>query len=300
MPVRNHLSDEAEQEERAGSDRLREIDSRLRDLDRRRDQLLKQLQAVSETQRTLFESRGPRQDQLEATHQEHRELGHRLSELRAARDAARVALDAAVVEARLARQAVPRDVALRPESLRREMQELELKQQTRALPLSEENALIGRLRQLRRQLEEAERNHAAVEARHQAAREKEAAVQAIRARLATIAADFDAARRGREERMASMRSQLVDVGTVMAQIRERSRERSEVMARLSEVMTEGRTLETEARQLLAQSRARRQEARRTVESFRPAARGAGRASADEHAEAALEELLKRGRVSLGG
>ena len=99
-----------------------------------------------------------------------------------------------------------------------------------------------------------------------------------------------------------MRSQLVGVGQLVGEMREKARRRGEVMARLDALMTDLRGLEREAQRIVLASRQRRQEARRTIVEYNRDVRtkvGAGPTS-ERVADAQLEELLKRGRVTLGG
>ncbi len=302
MPPRGALSEEAEREEREDHEKLRSVDTKLRELRSRRDQFLTQVHQLSDEQKQLFDLRQPKQATLESTNDEHRELGRRLSELRRLRDQARSRLDEAVVAARFARQEMPRGAGVRPEQIRREMADLELRQQTTALPLTEENALIDRLRDLRRQLEEAEKNSQAVLARQTKLKGLEEAVRSARAEVDRLGDEFQKTKVERDRRMESMRAQLVEVGHLVADIREKSRRRGEAMARLDALMTDIRSLEREGQRLVVASRQRRHEARRTIVDYNRSVRssvGAGEPS-ERVAEAQLEELLKRGRVTLGG
>ncbi len=302
MPPRGALSEEAEREEREDHEKLRSVDTKLRELRSRRDQFLTQVHQLSDEQKQLFDLRQPKQATLESTNDEHRELGRRLSELRRLRDQARSRLDEAVVAARFARQEMPRGAGVRPEQIRREMADLELRQQTTALPLTEENALIDRLRDLRRQLEEAEKNSQAVLARQTKLKGLEEAVRSARAEVDRLGDEFQKTKVERDRRMESMRAQLVEVGHLVADIREKSRRRGEAMARLDALMTDIRSREREGQRLVVASRQRRHEARRTIVDYNRSVRssvGAGEPS-ERVAEAQLEELLKRGRVTLGG
>ncbi|HYK94229.1 MAG TPA: hypothetical protein VEY07_09370 [Thermoplasmata archaeon] len=302
MPGRTTLSEEAEREERDDRDRLDVIDGKLRELRGRRDQLLTQVHQLADEQKALFDARQPRQESLEATHTEHRDLGRRLAELRRLRDAARTRLDEAVIAARLARQEIPPGAHVRPEQLRREMAELELRQQTRAIPLAEENALIDRLRELRRQLDAAEKSSQAIQLKHAQLKEKEEAVRQARLEVDRLGEEFQRTRVDRDRRMESMRAQLVGVGQLVAEIREKSRRRGEVMARLDALMAEVRSLEREGDRRVHASRQRRYEAKRAIVDYNRGVRaqvGTGEAT-DRVADAQLEELLKRGRVTLSG
>jgi len=302
VPPRAFLSEDAEREEREGYDRLRAAESKLRELRGRRDVLLQQVHQLSDEQKALFDSRQPRQDRLEATNDEHRELGRRLAELRRARDQARQRLEEAIVAARFARQELPHGSGARPEQIRREMAQLELRQQTTALPLADENALIDRLRELRRQLDGAEKNATLVQSKQESIRAKEDAVRALRTEVERLNHELETVKVERDRRMGSMRAQLLEVGQLVAQIREKSRQRGQVMERLDTLMVEVRKLEREANELVNASRQRRQEARRTIGDYNREVRakvGTG-SSSDRLADAQLEELLKRGKVVLSG
>jgi uncharacterized coiled-coil DUF342 family protein len=225
-----------------------------------------------------------------------------LGAARAQRDAARRALDEAMAEARMARQAAPAVAAPSPAQLRREIAELEHRQETNALPLAEENALIDRIRALRKRAESAEKSAEAAKVQRDEVHAREEAVRTARRAVDQFSAEMQALRVERDRRMASMRDQLVTVGQLVAQIREKSRQRTEVMGRLNTLMAEVRRLEREATDLVHASRARRTEATRTLREYNRSVRGRGGAEgpAERSADAQLEELLKRGRVTLGG
>ncbi|MCI4337315.1 MAG: hypothetical protein L3K17_09075, partial [Thermoplasmata archaeon] len=238
------------------------------------------------------------------THDEHRELGHQLADLRRQRDEARRRLDEAVAVARQARTELPRGTgAVRPEQLERELATLARRQETTALPLAEENALIDRMRELRKQLQSAEKDVALIKGHQEAQRAREEAMRAAHGEVERLSAELQRVKVERDRRMDSMRAQLLQVGQLVAQVREKARERGQVMERLDALMIDVRKLEREADDLVAASRQRRHEARRTVVDYNREVRdrvtGKGEAS-DRAAEAQLEELLKRGRVTLGG
>lgn len=302
MPGRTILSEEAEREEREDQDRLRSLDVKIRELRGRRDQLLTQVHQLSDEQKALYDARQPRQATLESTNDEHRELGRELAAVRRDRDQARARLEAALVAARLARQELPHGTGTRPDQLKKELADLEIRQQTTALPLTEENALIDRMRELRRQMEVAEKNSQAILAKQAAFKERDEAVRASRAEVERLTSELQRVKTERDRRMESMRAQLVGVGQLVAEIREKSRRRGEAMARLDALMNDLRGLEREAQRLFLASRQRRHEARRAVVDYNREVRAkvGGGASTDRVADAQLEELLKRGRVTLGG
>lgn len=300
--MRPLLSEQDERDERKGQDKLRATQAKLRELWSRRDGLLTQVHALSDQQKAMFDARQPQQERLERTHDEHRELGHQLADLRRRRDEARRALDEAIAAARLQRPVGPRGAPpARPDQIERELATLARRQETTALPLAEENALIDRMRALRKQLELAQHDAAAIQLQHDAQRAKDDAVRAAHGEVERLSAELVKVKMARDRLMESMRAQLLQVGQLVAQVREKARERGQVMERLDTLMAEVRRLEKEADGLVAASRQRRQEARRTVVDHNREVRDrtAGRRdAADRAADAQLEELLKRGRVTL--
>lgn len=300
--MRPLLSEQDERDEREGYEKLRATETKLRELHGRRDVLLTQVHALSDQQKALFDARQPQQQRLEATHDEHRDLGHRLAEVRHLRDQARRRLDEAVATARQPRAVGARGVgASRPDQIERELATLARRQETTALPLAEENALIDRMRALRKQLESAQQDAAAIKLQQDSQRAKDEAVRAAHAEVERWSAELTTVKVARDRLMESMRAQLVQVGQLVAQVREKARERGQVMERLDALMADVRRLEKEADGLVAASRQRRQEARRTVVEHNREVRDrtAGRRdSADRTADAQLEELLKRGRITL--
>ena len=301
MP-RPHLSEEAEREEAEDRDRLRALDQKLRDLRSRRQLLLDQVHKLSDEQKALYDARQPRQESLERANDEHRHLGKELASLRQERDRARAKLEEALVAVRLARPDLTASRTGRPEQLKREMAELERRQQTTALSLSDENALIDRMRQLRKQLEEAEKNHAAFEAREKKRHELEEAFRLQKAELDRLAAAMVRVKGERDRRMTSMRDQLVEVGGLVAAIREKARARGDLMEKIEGLNRQLFDTDREASQLVHRTRARRLEAKRTIGEYNREVREsvAGPRAYDRVADQQLNELMKRGRITLSG
>ena len=301
MPPRPLLSDEEEREDRDDRDRLRALDTKLDVMFRRRQEMITSLRQLSTEQRELYERRRAPQDEVERLYDEHGRLGKRLAELRAERDRARHAVEQAIIRRRELKLAIGPNAAVRPEQIKREIAELELRQQTTALPIDEENALIARTRERSRALKDAEA-HASVLVEHERIRkEADAAVVAARTEMERITKEMDATRALRDQRMAEVRSKLESAGSVIAELRMKGKARAETMDRLDALSREMAVLEKEGREILARSRARRDEARKTLRAFS----GHGRSGSTEEvlanaAEAHLEELLKRGKVTLGG
>jgi len=294
------LSDEEVDQERESRNRLRAIDARLRTLQTKRNELIGEMRRLSAEQKALYDRRQAPQEEVQRLYDEHGELGKRIADLRSQREAARRELDAAVVAFRELKLTFAPGERLRPEQIRREIAELELRQQTRALPLDEENALIAHLRQRHRDLQTAEAQSAVVATHEQQRKAAEGRVAAARAEVERLGKEAVDARARRDAKMADVRAKLVDAGGLVAELRAKGKARAEVMAQVDAVSREMTELDREGRRILGEVRARRDEARRTVRQYAP---GRGRPAgsiAEANADAQLQELLKRGKITLGG
>lgn len=302
MPARTALSEEAEQEEAKAREWLRGAEVKLRDLRERRAQLLTLVRALSDEQRRIFERRQPVRAELDGLLREHRALGQKLSELRHRRDELRARLEPAREALRSARARPGKEAHATPAQIRREMAELELRQQTMALSLADENALIDRIRRLRQGLGEAESAAALEEAQRKAAADMDASFRALREEFERLGADMAQARSERDAKMGEMRSRLEEDGRQLAEMRTKARARGEAMARLDALDRQVTELDREVRRVVGESRQRRLEARRTLQEYNRSVHEtvSGDRALDRSAEAQLEELLKRGRVTLGG
>lgn len=298
MPRGALLTDEAEAEERADRDRLRSLESRFETLLERRRTLLAQVRKLSAEQKELYDRRQAPQDEAEKIHAEHGELGHLLVQLRRHRDEARKAAEEAVIRRRELLLTFDRGERERPDQIRREIAQLELRQQTKALTLKEENELIAHLRKRTAELKEAEGRIAVVAEHERRRKEADAAIVAARANVDQISEEIRRARDGRDAKMVAIREKLQSAGGLVAEIRAKAKARTELMKELTTVGRELDAVDHEGRELLARSRARRQEAVRTLRQYsRP--RGPSREEALANvAEAHLAELMKRGKVTL--
>ena len=303
MPGRAYLTEEDERAEAEARDRLRQQQHRLRELQDRRSLLLEQVRQISDEQHALHVQIAPDRDRVEATHEEYRELGQRLAELRARREGMRPQLEMALTQLR-ARTTRParRGEALRPDQIRRELAQLELRQQTQALPLAEENALIDHLRELRKGLTEAEASAGRRADEERERLEKEQKFRELRAEYDRLGEELAQLRTERDRRMASMRSKLEEVGQKIGQIRERARHRGELFQKIEELNRQLVGVDREIRESLLATRARRQEARQTIAEFtRSGARSRDeRDAVVQAADEQFQQLMKRGKVSLGG
>ena len=294
------LSDDEEHKDREDRERLRAIDSKLNSLHRHRQELIAEMRQLSSEQKALYDRRQGPQAEVEQLYDRHADLGKQLTELRKAREAARHDAEQALVALRELRLTISPLERVRPEQIRKEIRDLELRQQTHALPIDEENALIKHLRQRTHDLKEAEA-HAQVATEHERQRkEAEARVAAARAEVERLGAEFAKARAEREAAMAGVRSKLEAAGGLVAELRAKGRARADVMDKIDAVSREMHELEREGRELLAATRARQDEARRTVRAYAPRRGRTPEEALASVAEAQLSELLKRGKVTLGG
>jgi uncharacterized coiled-coil DUF342 family protein len=303
MPGRVVLSEEDERAELDGRDRLRAIDTKLRDLYSRRTAALTQVRQLADEQKALADQRDPMAHAVDQAHRRQREIGHRLIDLRRERDGARRALDEAMADLREHRATGPKGDRPRPEQIKREMAELELRQQTSALKLTEENALIKHLRELQRTLEAAQKEVGSASAHAEKTKALEEKVKNIRTDLDQMVKEADALRHERDAQGGSVRDQLVAAGAMYAELRAKAKARGDAMARIETVSREIFLLESEGNKILRESRDRRHEAVQSVKDYNRGVRDATGGNRDlvaRTADAQFEQLLKRGRITLGG
>ncbi|HYB77712.1 MAG TPA: hypothetical protein VEE83_03400, partial [Thermoplasmata archaeon] len=269
-----------------------------RSLFERREDLIVEVRKVSAEQKAIYDRRRTPQEEVEKLYEEHHQLGKKIAELRAAREAARKKVEDAIVKVREARLSFAPGERVRPEQIRKEIAELELRQQTRALPLDEENALIALLRQRTHELKQAEARTAVVASHHQSLKEAEAALQAARDEFAQRGKELAAAKTDRDSKMVAVREKLEVAGGLIASLREKGKARAEIVAKIDAIGREMDGLERDARQLLAKARSRREQARRLIRAYSHTRGPPSEELLATTAEAHLEELLKRGKVTL--
>ena len=299
MPARPILSDEEERQEREDQDHLHLLDGKLDRLYEQRGELISEMRRLSAEQKALYDRRQAPQAEVEELYRAHGELGKELAQLRADRDRARQAVEEAVIRLRELKLTFSPGERVNPERLRKEIADLELRQQTRALSLEDENALIALARQKSKELKEAEARGSVVAEHERQRKEAEAGVGGARARLDGIVRTMAAKRTERDAKMAEIRAKLATAGGLIADLRAKGRERADVMAKVDAASREIVEMEREGRRILGQIRVRRDEARKTLRAYtRP--RRPVEDILESAAEAHLEELLKRGKVTLGG
>ena len=299
MPPRPVLSEEDERADREDRHRLRELDSKLDGLHRRRQDLIAEMRRLSAEQKSLYDRRQAPQAEVEQLYAQHGDLGKRLSEIRKQRDAARAAAQEAVVQLRELKLSFAPGERVRPDQIRREIAELELRQQTRALPIDEENALIARLRQRTQDLKGAEARAGVVAEHERQRKEAEAKVAAARAEVDRLGLELTKTKSERDLKMTEVRAKLESAGGLVAELRAKGKARAQVMEQIEAVSHEMAALEREGRAILGASRARRDEARKALRTYTRHPRTDEEVLAST-AEAQLEELWKRGKITLGG
>lgn len=298
MPPRALLSDEEEREDREDRDRLRAIDGKLRSLFDRREELIAEVRRISSEQKAIYDRRQVPQAEVEQLYEEHGALGRTIAEHRTAREAARKKVDDAIVAVREARLSFPPGERVRPEQMRKEIAQLELRQQTRALPIDEENALIALLRQRTQELKQAEARTAVTAAHQKKLKDAEAALAVAREEFEQSGKALAAAKAERDAKMVAVREKLQVAGELIASLREKGRARADTVGKIDALSREMDELEREGRQLLAKSRTRREQARRMLRTYSHSRGPPSEELLATTAEAHLEELLKRGKVSL--
>lgn len=300
MPPRALLSDEEERDDRDDREKLRSLDTKLRALFDRREALLAEVRHISSEQKAIYDRRLAPQEEVERLYEEHNALGKKAAQLRTAREAARKKVDDALVRVREVRLTFTPGERVRPDAIRREIAELELRQQTRAVTLDEENKLIAHLRQRTQELKQVEARSATVAAHQKALKEAEAALAGAREEFEKSGKELAAVKAERDGKMTLVREKLQVAGGIIAELREKGRVRAETLAQVDSLSREMNELEREARKLVAKSRARREQARRMLRAYTHPRGPPSEEFLATTAEAQLEELLKRGKITLGG
>ena len=232
MPPRALLSDEEEREDREDREKLRAIDTKLRSLFDRREDLIAEVRRISSEQKSIYDRRQAPQEEVERLYEEHHALGRRIAELRNAREAARKKVEEAIVRVREVRLTFAPGERVRPDQIRKEVAQLELRQQTTALPIDEENALIALLRQRAQELKRAETQTAKVAAHQQALKDAETTLGAAREEFDQSGKALQVAKTERDAKMSAVREKLQVAGGLIASLREKGRARAEAIEKV--------------------------------------------------------------------
>jgi uncharacterized coiled-coil DUF342 family protein len=300
MAPKTRPPDGDREEDRAERHRLDQLDSKIRELRPKRQALIHELLRLSEEQREMFNARAPQQSRLEDLNEAHRRLGRDLGGLRSELDRARHTRDERLAVVRELRASMPKSARSPVDQLKKEMAKLELQQQTRAVPLEEENALIDRMRQLRKEVAVAESEAAEVTRRVEGLRAAEAAFETARADVDRLRKALDDQRAARDQAMVTLKGELVVAGQSMARLREKAQARGTVRRELDDLDRTLRGMEREFDDLRRQYRARRGEARRVVVEHNRSARRAvsDPSEMDRAVDDRMEQLLKEGKIRL--
>ena len=237
------LSDEEEREDREDRDKLRAIDAKLRSLFDRREDLIVEVRRISSEQKAIYDRRQVPQEEVERLYEEHNALGKRIAEFRSARESARKKVEDAIVHLREVRLTFAPGERVRPEQIRKEIADLELRQQTRAVPIEEENALIALLRQRAQELKQAEARTATVVAHQRALKEAETALATAREAFDQAGKALAAAKSERDAKMTAVREKLQVAGGLIASLREKGRARADAVEKVDAVSREMNELE---------------------------------------------------------
>lgn len=288
------------EEDRAERHRLDQLDAKIRELRPKREALIQQFLRLDDEARDMFNQQSPHQAKLEELHEAHRHLGRELNRLRPSLDSARRVRDERLGVVRELRSTMPKSARSPADQLRKEMKKLELEQQTRAVPIEEENALIGRMRQIRKEIGVAESEATEVAKRGEALHAAEVTFEAARTEVDRLRKALDDQRAARDRAMETLKAELVVAGQRMAELREKSQARGTVRRELDDIDRSLRGTEREFDDLRRQRRARGGEARRVVvEHNRSARRAVSDPSAmDRTVNDRLEQLLKQGKIRL--
>ncbi len=300
MAPKPRPQDADREEERAERHRLDQLDAKIRELRPKRHALIQEVLKLSDEQRDMFNRRAPQQARLEELNDAHRKLGRDLGHIRSELDQARRVRDERLATVRELRAAMPKSARSAVDQLKKEMNKLELQQQTRAVPLDEENALIDRMRQLRKEIAVADSEAAEVARRGETLRAAEVAFESARADVDRLRKALDDQRAARDQAMETLKGELVAAGQGMARLREMSQARGMVRRQLDEIDRALRGMEREFDELRRQYRARRGEARRVVVEHNRSARRAvsDPSEMDRAVDDRMEQLLKEGKIRL--
>lgn len=299
MPRATYLSEEDEAAELATQTRLREVDDRLRSLRVRLDRTIADADRTNDELELLRGKWAAKEHEVVEARNGFRELGRRLDELRDERGKAR----ARIVEIRSTLLALPAErpeaARVRVERIRRQLLDLQVRQQTVALSLTEENAIIDRIREIRKTLVsvEAELHAEEKERAHRGTVETELRDAQIAAdRLGIEAVRQQAARRAQYEQIQARRAGATEL---LGQLRQKAQARDLLDTSVRTLLGQLDECEAEIGRMLRESRERRREARDTLHEFgrRPKLRGA---APPDQVEQQLSDLLRNGKIRLGG
>jgi len=291
----------SEREERADEDRLRRLESQHGALVEKRHQMIAEVRRIASEQKSLYDRRQAPQAEVEKLYEEHGKLGKRLAELRTLREKARTQVETKVIARRELLLKVGAAEPARPDQLRKEIAALELRHQTQALPPEEEKALLAQLRERTKTLHDAEAHAATTEKQHQERQAADAAIAEAKSAVELIVAEMERGRLDRDRMMVEIRTKLEVAGAMLAEMRAKGRARAELVTQVDALSKEIDALELEGREVFQRLKAHRDAYRERMRAFAsPRERAPARDMVSSAADRRFEELMKRGKVNLGG
>lgn len=303
MPFRGSpppREEEHDEKERELWKDIRSQEHKLRGMKEKRAEMLALARRLGEEAMDLQGRRGPLYEEVEKLHQEFRDLGKRTGEIRSERDKMHGRMDQLRIELREEGAGHDRRDRPRPDRLVQEIAALEKKQQTTAMPLKEENALIDRMRELRAQMTEAEKNQSVWKAKDSTLMGLREEMDLLRKKDEELSREFEQVRKRRGEVMGKVKGQLVEVGHLVAEIRAKGKARAELLSKVDTLSDEIRELERGVMGMLHQSREKKMEARKLLDDHNRSVRQMTRNEdlLSRTTEDNLKNLFKNGKISL--
>jgi uncharacterized coiled-coil DUF342 family protein len=291
---------ESEREERSDEDRLHRLETQHGSLVDQRHHLIAEVRRIASEQKSLYDRRQAPQAEVEKLYDEHGKLGKRLAELRTLREKARHQVETKVIARRELLLKSGAAEPARPEQRRQEIAALELRHQTQALPIEEENALLVQVRERTKELTALE-SHAAQNKKKLEEREAaDAAILEAKGAVELIVAEMERGQVERDRMMLEIRTKLEAAGGMLAEMRAKGRARADLMSQVDALSKEISALELEGREVFQRLKAHRDAYRERMKAFSsPRERAPARDMVSSAADRRFEELMKRGKVNLG-
>ncbi len=261
------FSDQWRRAEREEREQLRRLEARLDELRARRRDLLGKIRELTTKQREVYQRREGPQTEAERLYHESGELNRHLADLRRAVEKVRQTLEDAVVRRRELVLTFSPVERLNPEQLKREIAELELRQQTTALSLDDEKALLVQLRRKVQELKDFEARKELVTQHEAQRKELETTITTSRAEIDRIVKEMQQVRAERDKRKVDIPASLEAAGAAAAELRVMGSERAELMTQADALGREIAEIEREGRELLARHHQRQEDAREILREY---------------------------------
>lgn len=291
---------DSEREEHADEDRLHRLETEHGALVDKRHHLIAEVRRIASEQKSLYDRRQAPQAEVEKLYEEHAKLGKRLAELRTLREKARHQVETKVIARREHLFKAGSTEPARPEQLRQEIAAIELKHQTQALPIEEENALLAQLRERTKELAALEAHATQNKKKLEERQAADAAILEAKGAVELIVAEMERGQVERDRMMLEIRTKLEAAGGMLGEMRTKGRARADLMTQVDALSKEIATLELEGREVFQRLKAHRDAYHERMKAFSsPRERAPARDMASSAADRRFEELMKRGKVNLG-